>query len=78
LTERNPSKKELSSYLTAIRIVSSTHKIIEAGGKVGYTATDSVYTDLPLHTMPEFSDVIGNDLGQFRANLNVRVRRTLA
>jgi len=36
----------------------------KAGGKVGYTATDSVYTDLPLHTMPEFTDVIGNDLGQ--------------
>ena len=36
----------------------------KAGGKVGYTATDSVYTDLPLLTMPEFTDVIGNDLGQ--------------
>ena len=42
------------------------HNIIKGGGSVAYTATDSVYTNLPLHTMPELAGFIGNDLGQFK------------
>jgi hypothetical protein len=43
------------------------HKRIQFGGKVGYTATDSVYTDLPLPPTAEaFKDFVGNELGQFK------------
>ena len=48
------------------------HRIIKLGGKVAYTATDSVYTNLDMQNHPDFKGIVGPDLGQFKLERTFR------
>jgi hypothetical protein len=49
-----------------VLIRSLINKIDKHGGLVAYSATDSVYTNLKLEEIPEFSKLVGTEMGQFK------------